>query len=144
MAKWKPAVNGSTPGFKPQSSGPPETREAYYSDGNPFTYCKKCKWNQTHLTKYHREIMSKGDQFNICLAAPTHPFALALNAIQGNGDDSRTSSNGTLSTRPGTRTCSQSDFLSTLNMMKENAKDRDHLRTLTDIESTLGPLFRVN
>ena len=29
MAKWKPAVDGSTPGFKPQSSGPPETRVAY-------------------------------------------------------------------------------------------------------------------
>ena len=42
VAKWKPAVDGSTPGFKPQSSGPPETREAYYSDGNAFTYCKIC------------------------------------------------------------------------------------------------------
>ena len=144
VAKWKPAVNGSTPGFKPQSSGPPETREAYYSDGNPFTYCKICKWNQTHPTKYHREYLAKGDQFDMCVAAPAHPFTHALNLIQANGDDSRSRSNGTSLTSLGTRTCSQTDFLSTLNMMKENAQDRDHLRTLTDIEATLEPLFRVN
>ena len=41
-------------------------------------------------------------------------------------------------------TCSQSDFLSTLNMMKENAQDGEHLRTLTDIEETLSPLFCLN
>ena len=87
MAKWKPAVNGSTPGFKPQSSGPPETREAYYSDGNPFTYCKICKWNQTHPNKYHRAFLTKGDSFDMCVAAPTHPFTQALNLIQANGDE---------------------------------------------------------
>ena len=144
MTKWKPAVNGNTPGFRPQSSGPPESREAYYSDGNPFTYCKTCKWNQTHPTKFNWEYMARGDQFDMCVAAPTHPFAQALNLIRKNGDGSSSSSNGTSSTRPGNRTCSQSDFLSTLNMMKENAQDRDHLRTLTDIEATLEPLFRVN
>ena len=124
--------------------GPLESREAYYSDGNPFTYCKTYKWNQTHPTKFHREYMARGDQFDMCVAAPTHPFAQALNLIQVNGDDSRSRSNGTSSTRPGSRTCSQSDFLSTLNMMKENAQDGEHFRTLTDIEAALGSLFRLN
>ena len=43
-AKWKPAVNGNTPGFKPLSPGPPESSGIYYSDDKPFIYCKTCKW----------------------------------------------------------------------------------------------------
>ena len=43
QAKWKPAVNGNTPGFKPLSSGPPESSGIYYSNNKPFTYYKTCK-----------------------------------------------------------------------------------------------------
>ena len=75
------------------------------------------------------------------MAAPTHHLAQALHALRGNGDVTVPQPNGGPSSHSGTRVCSHSDFLGLLNMLKENAQNGDHLRTLEDIEETLGPLL---
>ena len=38
-AKWQPAKDGTTPGFKPLKSGPPDQPKSYYSKGQPYVYC---------------------------------------------------------------------------------------------------------
>ena len=84
--KWKPAVNGTTPGFNPKTSSPPapeSTDRVFLFERGLHVHCNRgCGWNKTHHSRQHAAFLEFGDSFDIARAAPNCPLARALSVTR--------------------------------------------------------------